>query len=73
MWLGHTPDFVPDPSSGLLSVYGTDLATAPGYADVYYNNGYAVREDLVNIVRIGSWGMAFSYEKSQKLVRCIKE
>lgn len=73
MWLGHTPDFVPDPSSGLLSVYGTDLATAPGYADVYYNNGYAVREDLVNVVRIGSWGMAFSYEESQKLVRCIKE
>ena len=72
MWLGHTPDFVPDPSSGLLSVYGADFATAPGYAEIYYNNGYAMLEGLVNNVHVGRWEMAFSSGYSQNSVRCIK-
>ena len=72
MWLGHTSDYVPDPSSGLLSVYGTDLATAPGYADIYDDYGYVKWEDLVNSVYIGNKGMNFASGNSQNLVRCIK-
>ena len=68
MWLGQTPDFVPSPSQGLLSVYGVDFVTAPGYAVIDGDSW----TDVVNRVHIGGWELKFSQGNSQIPVRCIK-
>ena len=72
MWLGHTPDYVPDPSSGLLSIYGVEFVTAPGKAmrkDDYGHDRYTV---IASMVRVLVTKMEFSRDFVRLPVRCIK-
>jgi hypothetical protein len=70
MWLGHSPDFIPSPSQGLLTIVGATFVTAPGTAEV--GDNYDNWIDVVYQVYIGGRGLEFSDGNSQNPVRCVK-
>ena len=72
MWLGQTPDFVPDPSSGLLTVDGAVLATAPAKVMLKDDFGYDMFMAIANQVWIGFTKMDFSESFTRFAVRCVK-
>ena len=73
MWLGQTPDFVPDPSSGLLTVDGAVLATAPAKVMLKDDFGYDMFMAIANQVWIGFTKMDFSESFTRIAVRCVKD